>query len=71
MMEFDEDGVTLRTERGERKWQWPHFSKFVESPYFFHLYFDPRSFFLVPIDAFKDIADKQEIRNLLKSNIRH
>lgn len=69
-MDFDENHVTLRTELGQKAWPWARFSKFVESPYFFHLYFDSRSFFLVPTDAFKDLEEKQEARRLLKSKIR-
>ena len=69
-MNFNEDHVTLITDRGEKAWPWGVFSKFVESPYFFHLYFDSRSFFLVPTDAFKDIEEKQEARRLLRTKIR-
>jgi hypothetical protein len=68
-MDFEEQYVTLRTQRGEKKWPWESFSKFVESPYFFHLYFDPRSFFLVPTDSFTDLEERQAARNLLKSRI--
>lgn len=68
-MDLEEDGVVLRTNRGEKSWEWKSFSKFVESPYFFHLYFDPRSFFLVPTDAFRDAEEKQAARNLIKSQI--
>lgn len=66
---FDEEGVVLTNNRGSKNWSWKLFSKFLESPSFFHLYFDTRSFFLVPKDAFKDIADTQEIRKLLKGKI--
>jgi hypothetical protein len=69
-MDFDEEHVVLRTELGQKAWPWAVFSKFVESPYFFHLYFDSRSFFLVPTDAFKDNEEKQAARRLLKSKIK-
>lgn len=69
IMDFEDEQVVLRTEKGEKAWPWAVFSKFVESPYFFHLYFDARSFFLVPIDAFGDIDERQEARRLLKSKI--
>ena len=69
IMEFKENDALLQTERGAKSWSWSSFSKFVESPYFFHLYFDSRSFFLVPKDAFKDIAEIQEARTLLRSKI--
>ncbi len=66
---FDEDGVVLKNNRGSKNWSWKIFSRFLESPYFFHLYFDTRSFFLVPKDAFKGITDIQEARKMLKVKI--
>jgi len=66
---FDEEGVILENGRSAKNWSWNLFSKFLESPYFFHLYFDTRSFFLVPKDAFKDIGDIQETRKMLKVKI--
>jgi len=69
-MELEEKEVLLQTERGTQAWQWQDFSSFVESPYFFHLYFNSRSFFLVPKDAFKSLPDLQNARALLKSKIR-
>ena len=58
-MNFNEEGVELQNDLGSKTWSWKLFSKFLESPYFFHLYFDTRSFFLVPKDAFKGISDLQ------------
>jgi YcxB-like protein len=69
-MSFEEEGVRLETERGEQDWQWKQFSAFKETLYFFHLYFDSRSFFLVPKDAFKDITDTQAARDLLRRHIK-
>ena len=69
IMDIEEEHVMLRTEKGEKAWPWAEFSKFVESPYFFHLYFDARSFFLVPTDAFRDIEERQEARKLIKEKI--
>ncbi len=66
---FDDEGVILENGRSAKNWSWNLFSKFLESPYFFHLYFDTRSFFLVPKDAFKDITDIQETRKMLKVKI--
>jgi hypothetical protein len=68
-MDFNEENVTLVTQNGQKSWPWKVFSKYIESPYFFHLYFDSRSFFLVPTDAFRDIEEKQEVRRLIKSKI--
>jgi len=68
-MSFNENAVVLSTSRGEQAWQWKNFSTFVESPYFFHLYFNSRSFFLVPKDAFKGIIEVQEARKLIRDKI--
>ncbi|MGB8190890.1 MAG: YcxB family protein [Chitinophagaceae bacterium] len=69
-MNITEQEVVLITERGQKEWHWSDFSSFVESPYFFHLYFDSRSFFLVPKDAFSDLTSLQEARNILRNNIK-
>ncbi|MBC7422590.1 MAG: YcxB family protein [Ferruginibacter sp.] len=46
------DDFIIENERGSRKWPWDAFSSTMESPHFFHLYFDTRSFFIVPKEAF-------------------
>jgi len=69
IMHFEQQGIKLETERGVQEWQWNKFSHFIETPFFFHLYFDPRSFFLVPKDAFRDIADLHTARSLLRDKI--
>jgi len=67
---FGEDGFTLGHERGSRIWKWSAVSTFIESPHFFHLYFDSRSFFLVPKNAFKDSDEIFQLRKLLKEKIK-
>ncbi|MDI3322444.1 YcxB family protein [Pinibacter soli] len=69
-VDFKDDGLTLSNDRGSKKWEWNLFSNFLETPYFFHLYFDARSFFLIPKDAFKDLPDMQTARSLLKEHIK-
>ena len=49
---FEEQHLFLENERGSRSWPWKDFKKVVESTNFFHLYFNSRSFFLIPKDAF-------------------
>jgi hypothetical protein len=65
-----EEGIVLETKKGSQQWNWENFSAFKETAYFFHLYFTPRSFFLVPKDSFKDITEIQSARQLLKSHIK-
>jgi hypothetical protein len=69
-MDFTDLDFTLGNERGSRSWPWTSLSKFVESPMFFYLYFDSRSFFLVPKDACKDSDELYELRKLIKSHIK-
>jgi hypothetical protein len=69
IMHLEEENVVLETAKGSKGWPWAKFSNFVESPYFFHLYFDSRSFFLVPKDSFTSITDLQSARELLRKKI--
>lgn len=62
-------GVLLQTERGEKLWHWNDFSAFKETLYFFHLYFDSRSFFLIPKGSFPDLEQLQEARKMMKEKI--
>ena len=66
---FGESGVVLENERGQTEWTWKRFVTFIESPHFFHLYFDSRSFFLVPKAAVDNGGNIQELRKLLSDKI--
>jgi len=68
-MNINDHEVILQTELGSHAWSWKEFSSYLESPFFFHLYFNSRSFFLVPKDAFPDLESLQETRNLLKRKL--
>ena len=59
----------IENERGSRKWDWKEFSTSMESPHFFHLYFDTRSFFIIPKDAFPD-GTIDEARKILETKIK-
>ncbi len=50
---LEEDTFTIENERGSKTWNWSEFAYMMESPHFFHLYFDNRSFFLIPKEAFE------------------
>jgi hypothetical protein len=69
-MRFGDDDFTLQHERGSRTWAWNTLSHFIESPHFFHLYFDSRSFFLVPKNGCKDADEVYELRQLLKQKAK-
>lgn len=60
----------LENERGSKSWPWSAFSSMRESPHFFHLYFDTRSFFLLPKEAFvSELLNK--VRQELKLRIKN
>ena len=62
------DDFTIENSRGSRGWEWSTFSTWMESPHFFHLYFNKRSFFIIPKDAFAD-DDVHTARSILKEKI--
>lgn len=64
------DAFMIENESGSnRSWPWKDFSYCMETPHFFHLYFNSRSFFLVPKEAFEG-DQLHEARNLLKEKIK-
>jgi YcxB-like protein len=69
-MSFEEDSFSLGNERGSRSWPWKALTVLQESPHFFHLYFDSRSFFLVPKSGCKTSDEVFELRQLLKKHIQ-
>jgi hypothetical protein len=69
LIKFRSEGVFLENERGYIKWGWGEFTKFAESPNFFHLYFSPKSFFLIPKDNMVD-EFKFDLRLLLSDKIK-
>ncbi len=69
-MRFENEDFTVGNERGSRVWPWTSVTKFLETPHFFHLYFDRRSFFLVPKAALPGIDDVHELRTLLKEKVK-
>lgn len=68
-IDFENSGVLLQNDRGYVEWDWARFSKFIESPNFFHLYFSAKSFFLVPKDNMN--ADfRHDLRQVLNEKIK-
>jgi hypothetical protein len=68
-MHFTDEGFELGNERGSKSWPWKSLSTYMETPYFFHLYFDSKSFFLVPKDGFGGTEEITQLRELLKNKI--
>jgi len=65
---LDHTEFSLENERGSRSWSWTEFSTWMESPHFYHLYFNSRSFFIIPKDAFEGDS-VHEARRLLREKI--
>lgn len=66
---INESEFTLENDMGARPWHWNQFSSWIESPHFFHLYFNSRSFFIIPKDAFFG-DDAHEARNYFRKYIK-
>ena len=60
--------INLESERGSVSWEWSKFQRFIETPHFFHLYFNAKSFFLIPKDDI-GIEMQHEIRALFNKKI--
>ncbi len=60
---------SLENEKGSREWEWNQFSTWMESPHFFHLYFNSRSFFIIPKEAFEG-DDEHAARRFLAAHIK-
>jgi hypothetical protein len=67
-IDFSEGGVHLENPKGYVDWQWNRFSHWIETPHFFHLYFDAKSFFLVPKDNINN-DETHSLRKLLSEKI--
>ena len=69
-MSFEPQGFTLSHERRSKSWEWKALKTFIESPHFFHLYFDSRSFLLVPKNGCRDSDEVYKLRHILKDNVK-
>ncbi len=67
---LNEEYLVFENENGQASWQWNQFEKFLETPYFFHFYFNNKSFLLLPKDEIGDEM-RHEIRGILNRNIKH
>jgi hypothetical protein len=66
---IDENHLSIDTAKSRKSWAWREFSNFFETPGFFHLYFDSRSFFLIPKDAFPDSDAVHDARRIMKEKL--
>ena len=66
---INENGLSFENEKGEAYWAWSQFEKFLETPYFFHFYFNNKSFILLPKDEMGDEM-RHDLRGILNRNIK-
>jgi signal transduction histidine kinase len=69
-MQFSDAEFSIGNERGSRGWPWSALTDYRESPHFFHLYFDARSFFLVPKTDYMESDQVLALRELLKTKVK-
>lgn len=69
ILTFLDSYMHLENEAGTKHWKYSDFSYFIETPNFFHLYIDDRSFFLIPKDVFADTDALQKGRQLIQDKI--
>jgi hypothetical protein len=63
---FDNQKASLHSMQGEAAWNWEEVFHYFESPHFFHIYFSPKTFFLIPNDNMT-LEVKQTIRAILNN----
>lgn len=56
----------INTDSGRKGWAWREFSTYYETPGFFHLYFDRKTFFLIPKNVFENDESVDEARKIIK-----
>lgn len=62
---FNQEEAKLISSLGEASWGWKTVTHYFESPNFFHFYFGPKSFFIIPKSTIS-IEDQHQIRGILK-----
>lgn len=65
---FQPSYVSLENKNGRVEWEWSRFTRYFETPNFFHLYFSPKTFFLVPKENINS-DEQHELRNILRAHI--
>jgi hypothetical protein len=67
---IEENHFFIETVGGQKSWAWREFSSYYETPGFFHLYFDSKSFFLIPKDAFPEQEMLDNARKIFREHIK-
>lgn len=67
LFSFNASNATIESDHGRAEWAWSEVTRFFESPLFFHVYFAPKSFFILPKANFT-YEEQQIIRSYLKNS---
>jgi hypothetical protein len=66
---FRGSDVLLETDQGFTTWPYTRFAYYIESPNFFHLYMNEKTFFLIPKEVCTGDSDTVLVRGLLDEKI--
>lgn len=69
-MTFTEQDFSLEHKGRGKSWPWTALNGHMESPDFFHLYFDSKTFLLVPKSGCRDTDEVHELRTLIKTKVK-
>jgi hypothetical protein len=64
-----EGDILLETQQGYTNWAYKKFQYYLETPHFFHLYINDKSFFLLPKANCVGEADAVAVREVLNNKI--
>lgn len=65
----EDEFFMIEHKSASKRYQWRDFAYWTMSPHFFHLYFNPTSFFLIPKDAFEGEL-QNEAKKIFSKKIR-
>jgi hypothetical protein len=65
---FSDQELQITTSGGSKSWSYLAFQYFLETPHFFHLYLNEKSFFLLPKDACGQ-EEEHSLRTFLREKI--
>lgn len=69
-MSFSDSGFSLEHGGRGKNWEWHALSGYLETPHFFHLYFNPKTFLLVPKYGCSTDDEVHDLRQLIRSKVK-
>lgn len=69
-MSFNNEGFGLVQGAAPKNWPWKALKYYIESPHFFHLHFDRRTFFLIPKNENHSDDEVHELRKLIRDHVK-